>query len=81
MVYKIGNVSEIANIPIKEDKAKEWIYHFTQILEGEYGAERDIDVTKTKLINRGYDIMPYFTRTTFHSIEIKAGYTLGGIPC
>ena len=43
MVYKIGNVSEIANIPIKEDKAKEWIYHFTQILEGEYGAERDID--------------------------------------
>ena len=43
MVYKIGNVSEIASIPIKEDKAKEWIYHFTQILEGEYGAERDID--------------------------------------
>ena len=43
MVYKIGNVSEITNIPIKEDKAKEWIYHFTQILESEYGAERDID--------------------------------------
>ena len=43
MVYKIGTVSEIASIPIKEDKAKEWIYHFTQILESEYGAERDID--------------------------------------
>ena len=43
MVYKIGTVSEIATIPIAEDKAKEWIYHFTQILEGEYGAERDIN--------------------------------------
>ena len=43
MVYKIGTVSEIATIPIAEDKAKEWIYHFTQILDGEYGAERNID--------------------------------------
>jgi hypothetical protein len=43
MIYKIGKVSEISSIPIEQDKAKEWIYHFTQILESEYGAERDIN--------------------------------------
>ena len=43
MVYKIGNVSNLAKIPIVSDKAKEILYHFARVLTTEYGENRNID--------------------------------------
>ena len=43
MVYKIGNVSDLAKIPIVSDKAKEILYHFARVLTTEYGKDRNID--------------------------------------
>ena len=43
MVYKIGNVSDLAKIPIVSDKAKEILYHFARVLTTEYGEDRNID--------------------------------------
>ena len=43
MVYKIGNVSDLAKIPIVSDKAKEILYHFAKVLTTEYGENRNID--------------------------------------
>lgn len=43
MVYKIGNVSDLAKIPISSDKAKEILYHFARVLTTEYGEDRNID--------------------------------------
>ncbi len=43
MVYKIGNTQELSSIPIASNKAKEILYHFSRVLENEYGAERDIN--------------------------------------
>ena len=43
MVYKIGNVSDLARIPISSDKAKEILYHFARVLTTEYGEDRNID--------------------------------------
>ena len=43
MVYKIGNVSDLAKIPIASDKAKEILYHFARVLTTEYGGDRNVD--------------------------------------
>ena len=43
MVYKIGNTQDLSSIPIASNKAKEILYHFSRVLESEYGAERDIN--------------------------------------
>ena len=43
MVYKIGNVLDLARIPIVSDKAKEILYHFAKVLTTEYGEDRNID--------------------------------------
>ena len=43
MVYKIGNVSDLAKIPIACNKAKEILYHFARVLTTEYGEDRNID--------------------------------------
>ncbi len=43
MVYKIGNTEELSSIAISSDKAKEILYHFSRVLENEYGADRDVD--------------------------------------
>lgn len=43
MVYKIGNTQELSSIPISSEKANEILYHFSRVLENEYGAERDIN--------------------------------------
>ena len=43
MVYKIGNVSDLARIPISSDKAREILYHFAKVLTTEYGGDRNVD--------------------------------------
>ena len=43
MIYKIGITSQLSSIPIESLKTKEILYHFSRILENEYGTERDID--------------------------------------
>lgn len=43
MVYKIGNVSDLAKIPMVSDKAKEILYHFARVLTTEYGKDRNND--------------------------------------
>ena len=43
MVYKIGNMSDLARIPISSDKAREILYHFAKVLTTEYGGDRKVD--------------------------------------
>ena len=43
MVYKIGNVSDLAKIPIASDKTKQILYHFAKVLTTEYGGDRKVD--------------------------------------
>ena len=43
MVYKIGNVSDLAKIPIACNRAKEILYHFAKVLTTEYVEDRNID--------------------------------------
>ena len=43
MVYKIGNVSDLEELPQLEDTALELLYHYASVLTTEYGAEREVD--------------------------------------
>lgn len=43
MVYKIGNVSELENIPITDGNTFELLYHYARVLTLEYGQERNIN--------------------------------------
>lgn len=43
MVYKIGNVSDLEELPQLEDTALELLYHYASVLTTEYGAGREVD--------------------------------------
>ena len=43
MVYKIGNVSDLEELPQLEDTALELLYHYASVLTHEYGENRNID--------------------------------------
>ena len=43
MVYKIGNVKDVENIPISDKITKEVLLKYADILTCEYGYDRDID--------------------------------------
>ena len=43
MVYKIGNITDLATIPITDGKTFELLYHYARVLTSEYGQERNIN--------------------------------------
>lgn len=43
MVYKIGNISDLANIPITDGKTFELLYHYARVLTHEYGEKRNVN--------------------------------------
>ena len=40
MVYKIGNLADLANLPLIDDTALELLCHHARVLETEYGNDR-----------------------------------------
>lgn len=43
MVYKIGNITDLATIPITDGKVFELLYHYARVLTSEYGQERNVN--------------------------------------
>ena len=43
MVYKIGNLADLANLPLIDDTALELLYHHANVLSHEYGESRNIE--------------------------------------
>ena len=43
MVYKIGNVSDLASIAISDSKAYELLSQYARLLSYEYGEDRSVD--------------------------------------
>ena len=43
MVYKIGNISDLASIAISDSKAYELLSQYARLLSYEYGEDRNID--------------------------------------
>lgn len=43
MVYKIGNMRDMAFLPLKDESVRQMIYQQARILSDEYGEYRDID--------------------------------------
>ena len=74
MVYKIGNISDLANIPITDGKTFELLYHYARVLTHEYGEKRNIDTADGGYVlycppgTRREDIKAYFDYT-MHTLE------------
>ena len=45
MVYKIGNVSDLASIAISDSKAYELLSQYARLLSYEYGEDRNVDLS------------------------------------
>ena len=45
MVYKIGNVSDLASIAIPDSKAYELLSQYAMLLSYEYGEDRNVDLS------------------------------------
>ena len=43
MVYKIGNIRDMAFLPLQDDEVRQVIYQQARILSDEYGEYRDVD--------------------------------------
>ena len=43
MVYKIGNLADLETLPLIDDTALELLYHHVNVLESEYGNNRQED--------------------------------------
>ena len=43
MVYKLGNVKDIEKVPVIEGDTYKALYKYLNILESEYGKDRDLD--------------------------------------
>ena len=43
MVYKIGNISDLASIAISDSKAYELLSQYARLLSYEYGEDRNVD--------------------------------------
>ena len=43
MVYKIGNIRDMAFLPLKDEEVRNVIYQQVRILSDEYGEYRDVD--------------------------------------
>ena len=77
MVYKIGNISDLANIPISDGKTIELLYHYARVLTYEYGEKRNIDIDDGGYVlyappgTNAENIKTYFdyTKHTLESID------------
>ena len=77
MVYKIGNVSDLEELPQLEDTALELLYHYASVLTREYGATRRIDQDDGGFIlyapsgTCAEDIKPFFdfSKTVAESVD------------
>ena len=45
MVYKIGNISDLASIAIPDSKAYELLSQYARLLSYEYGEDRNVDLS------------------------------------
>ena len=45
MVYKLGNISDVASIPFAHEKACEICTQYARVLTTEYGEDRNIDTS------------------------------------
>ena len=74
MVYKIGNITDLATIPITDGKTFELLYHYARVLTYEYGEERNIDTDDGGFMlyappgTNTEDIKAYFDYTK-HTLE------------
>ena len=74
MVYKIGNITDLATIPITHGKAFELLYHYARVLTSEYGENRNVDTSDGGYIlyaplgTNTEDIKDYFDYTE-HTVE------------
>ena len=79
MVYKIGNISDLATIPITYGKTFELLYHYARVLTYEYGEKRNIDTDDGGFIlyappgTKMEDIKAYFDYTK-HIVEAVDRY-------
>ena len=66
MVYKFGNISDLATIPFAHEKAREICAQYARVLTSEYGEERNIDTSDGGYIlyampgTRSEEIKAYF---------------------
>ena len=74
MVYKIGNISDLENIPITDGKTFELLYHYAKVLTHEYGQKRNVDTDDGGYIlycpkeTNAEEIKAYFDYTK-HTVE------------
>ena len=45
MIYKIGNIKDLEDIPSMDETAKAILYHHAKVLEEQYGENRDLDLS------------------------------------
>ena len=45
MIYKIGNIKDLEDVPSMDETAKAILYHHAKVLEEYYGKRRDVDLS------------------------------------
>ena len=79
MIYRIGNVTDLATIPIPNGKAFELLCHYARILTSEYGQERNVNEDDGGYVlycppgTRTEEIKDYFDYTK-HTVESADRY-------
>ena len=74
MVYKIGNISDLASIAISDSKAYELLSQYARLLSYEYGEDRNVDTDDGGYVlyatpgSSSEDIKAYFDYTK-HVVE------------
>lgn len=74
MVYKIGNISDLENIPIPNKETFNLLYYYASVLTYEYGQERNVDTDDGGFIlycspnTKAEDIKAFFDFTK-HTVE------------
>ena len=74
MVYKIGNITDLATISITDGKTFELLYHYARVLTSEYGQERNVNYDDGGFIlyappgTKAEEIKDYFDYTK-HTVE------------
>ena len=77
MVYKIGNIADLEELPQLEDTALELLYHYARVLTVEYGENRNIEegdggfVLYATSRTSAEDIKPFFdfSKTVAESVD------------
>ena len=74
MVYKIGNISDLASIAIPDSKAYELLSQYARLLSYEYGEDRNVDLSDGGFVlfatpgTNSEEIKAYFDYTK-HTVE------------